>query len=993
MAPTRDSPAKTPEPSPSGSEPTVTEADGVPIPREQFSDVESERLFEQVRGRMFGKSGGKLRVGHYTVRRLLGAGAMGEVHLAVDEELDRPIAIKFVHANLASKRWAERLRLEARALARLQHPNVVHVYQVGDHEGRVYLAMEYIEGGSLGDWIRGKRPSWEQILAAYMDAARGLAAAHGAGVVHRDFKPDNVLRGNEGRVAVADFGLAALEDGPTLADDDEETLPRSATPALSRTGEVKGTPAYMPPEQFRGHSDARSDQFALCVSMFEGLWGRRPFPNRPLAAMLRGEADWTPVPPPNDGKVPGWIWPILRRGLSVDPDERFADVGELLAAIENGSLARRRRARVVRSGLAAVVVAGLSGGAVAYLSPSEVPVVDDCVALEVELADTWDGPRRERVAERFSAAATAPGEAWLADSEAPVAAGLDRWRERWLEARQDLCEARTGGDPVVLDRLGACLERHRLSTQALVDLLLAGDIDTLRAAPQAVQSLGDPHGCEREARQGGPPAPVEAIAAEVEQIRTEFALVEADLLTGRNDAALSKIDELAPRVAELDYVPLTAESTHLRGRALLGSRPEDGFAALELAADLAEGSRHDRVLADSWRWMAMVAATKLPDLERGRRWLRRADASATRIGVDALDKARLDYVRGNLHLLAKQPDAAIEQLEPTLATFEANDDRLYASHTASALGIAMLLDDGRYDRALELFERALAHSVQVHGPRHPAVAMAAYNLGQAAIEAGQPELARTLFERAVGIWAQMDELEARDAGRAHFVLAQIALSEGRNEAALEHAQASATSFEQTLAAGNIEHADAAAALAMSHYFLGQSEPAITAWRRAVAGYTEAYGSDDVYTANFRVGLGWALLAAGRIDEARVEFESGLATIEVAAGAGAAESTDARFGLIAVDLAQGRLEPAERRLTEFDASHLEGLELLQFELFRGLLTLRRDPSDPRSVEVLERARTLATQIPSGEATLSILLDSVGASATERELSNPKSRTRP
>jgi tetratricopeptide (TPR) repeat protein/tRNA A-37 threonylcarbamoyl transferase component Bud32 len=987
LAPTRDtrSTAKSPTPSPSSSdtEPTITEVEGVPIARERFSDVEGERLFEQVRARMFA-TGGKLRVGRYTIRRLLGAGAMGEVHLAVDEELDRPIAIKFVHAHLGRRRWAERLRVEARALARLAHPNVVRVYEVGEHEGRVYLAMEYIEGGSLGDWIRGKRPSWEQILAAYVDAGRGLAAAHGAGVVHRDFKPDNVLRGSDGRVAVADFGLAALEHGPTLADDeDEDEATRRPILAASRTGEVKGTPAYMPPEQFEGRSDARSDQFALCVSMFEGLWGRRPFPNRSLTELLRGEADWTPVPPPSDSKVPGWIWPILRRGLSPDPGDRFADVGELLAAIEQAELGRRRRARRVQSGLAAVVVGLASGGAVAWFNEAELPIVDDCVALEAELADTWDGPRRERMAERFSMAATESGEAWLADSEAPVAASLDRWRERWLESRRALCRARAGGDPVVLDRIGECLERHRRSTQAVVDLLLAGEVDTLREAPQAVQSLADPASCEREARQGGPPAAPEAVVAEVEQIRAEFALVEADLLTGRNDAALSKIEALTPQVAEIDHVPLSAELTHLRGRALLDSRPEEGFEALELAADLAEGARHDRVVADSWRWMAMVAATDFPDLDRGRRWLRRADASATRIGMEAIDEARLDYVRGNLYRIAKQPDAAIEQLEPALATFEAHDDRLYASHAASDLGIAVLLEGGEPDRALELFERALTHSEQVHGPRHPAVAMAAYNLGQAALEAGLPELARTLLERAVAIWAEADGLEARDAGRAHLALAQIALPESRLDAALEHARASAAAFDQSLAASDIEHAEAAAILATSHYFLGQFEPAVVEYRRAVAGYTEAYGPDDVYTANFRVGLGWALLAAGHVDEARAEFESGLATIESVSGSGSAESIDARFGLVAVDLATKRLEPASTRLAEFDEETLAGIEGLELELFRGLLALRRDPADPEGAAALQRAHTQAALIPSGAVTLAILLESV----------NPNPKTRP
>src|SRR5690606_12560399 len=231
---------------------------------------------------------------------------------------DRPIAIKLVHAHLADPSSTARLRVEARALARLAHPNVVHVYEVGEHDGRTYLAMEGIEGGSWRDWLATQPgPRWEQVLAAYLDAGRGLAAAHRAGVIHRDFKPDNVLRGSDGRVAVVDFGLAALEHGdpaPSAPMPGEEGEAwRSGAPTHDRTGEIAGTPAYMPPEQFRGRADARADQFALCVSLYEGLWGRRPFSRRTLEDVLHGRADWAPAEPPPRA-VAGWLWPILRRG-------------------------------------------------------------------------------------------------------------------------------------------------------------------------------------------------------------------------------------------------------------------------------------------------------------------------------------------------------------------------------------------------------------------------------------------------------------------------------------------------------------------------------------------------------------------------------------------------------------------------------------------------------------------------------------------------------
>ncbi|MFO7566345.1 MAG: serine/threonine-protein kinase [Enhygromyxa sp.] len=974
-----------------------------------FSDVEGARLFEQVRSQLFGQPRA-LTVGRYRILRRIGAGAMAEVQLGVDEDLDRLVAIKFVHVHLASHGWAERMRVEARALARLAHPNVVHVYEVGEHQGHVYLAMEYIEGSNLREWIcppsrrcaslrfsrsgiwppsrrcasrrffrsgSGPSPSWEQVLAAYLDAGRGLAAAHGAGVIHRDFKPENVLRGDDGRIAVADFGLAALEQSRALVTEEEvteeEDLERSIhrSAIRSRTDEIKGTPAYMPPEQFRGRSDARADQFALCVSLYEGLWGERPFARLSIDEAPGEPTDWIPRPPPRQSPVPGWLWPILRRGLAYDPADRWPSVDELLAAIERRLHGRRRRARWLGSGAVALGVGVLSGVGFSWWRAPEP--IDACATLEGELEGTWDAQRREQLSAAFSRASRTPGAAWLAGTAVPVIAGLDAWRERWLDRRNALCRARVGGDRVILDRVGACLEHQRRSTAATVELLLAGEVEVLSEAPLAVQRLADPRACEREARQGGPPEPPRAIAAEVERLRAALARIEASLTTGAHQAAHEQVEALTAEVAELDYAPLRAELALLRGRALLASRPPQGLEVLEQAADLAEGARHDRVVAESWERMATLAATEYPDLERGRQWLRRAEAAAERLGVEPLDRARLDFVRGNLELLARELDAAIELLEPALAVFEDHGDLLHASFTASALGLA-LLDHGEERRAIELFERALRQREQVYGAHHPGVALAAYNLGRALL-AERPELAPALLERAVEIWTTAESLPTRDLGLAHFALAQLALDQGRFAPALEHARAAAIVLHDTVPADDILHAEIAMLLATSHYFLGMGEEALVAYRQAVAGYSAAYGVDDVYTANFRVGLAWALLATGQVEEARAEFQAGLETIEAKLGVGSEDSVDARLGLLAVELAGGRIERATERLAGFEAPPLDELNLLVFELFRAELALRLD--DPEGANLLAQVRAQARQIDGGEATLAVLLSSVGA----------------
>jgi tRNA A-37 threonylcarbamoyl transferase component Bud32/tetratricopeptide (TPR) repeat protein len=955
------------------------DSDNEARPAPEFSDIEGRLLFAQLRERMFARST-ELRVGRYCIRRRLGAGAMGEVHLAFDEDLDRPIAIKFVHRHLASGRWAERLRQEARALARLAHTNVVHVYEVGEFEGRVYLAMEYIEGRSLRDWIRSERPSWDQVLAAYLDAARGLAAAHGAGIVHRDFKPDNVLRGDDGRIAVADFGLAAV--GQREATADQHTTFDDELASVGRSGEVKGTPAYMPPEQFLGRADARADQFALCVSLYEGLWDRRPFPKRSLAEVLHEQVDWTPMPPPRKSAVASWLWPILLRGLAPDPADRWPSLDELIAAIERARLARRKRARLWVSGFAVLGVALLSGAAAAWWATPAA--IDDCATLDTELDGSWDPQRREQLLAVFERAAQRSGGSWLSDSGELVADELDRWRSTWLQARAQLCQARAGGDPVVLDRHGACLERQRREVAATIELLLAGTPESLREAPRAVQGLADPRACEHEARQGGPAAPAPAIAEAVERVREQLPRVEAELAMKQVEVARARAETLHAEARALGDSALRAEVGLIYGQALLNANlAERGFEVLEQTVDLAEGSRHDRVAADAWRSMAMYAVTEARELERGRRWLRRADAAAVRIGVDPLVSARLDYVRGNLLLLANEVELGIELLERTALQLEQQGDLVYASHAVSDRGVA-LLGQGQTQLALAAFERALALRVQVYGPRHPDVGWAAYNLGQATFEFGGSDEARPLLERAVEIWRVSGSVGQQELGRARFILAQLELDAGRFDRGLEHALEAGELFEQTLAPTRIEHAEVAVLVATAHYFLAQPQSAVDAYRRAVAGSLEVHGADDLYTASYRVGLGWALLAAGELEAARGEFAAGRATLEAKLGVGVDETVDVRLGLIAVALAEGSLAHAETGLREFSTPPTGELDIVTYELLRGMTTLRADPSDAQGAAALGRARAQARRVAGGEAMLEVLLDSLRADPNERRI---------
>ena len=270
-------------------------------------------------------------VGRYTVLERLGAGAMGVVYAAYDPELDRKIALKLLSAHEGrgrdKERRQERLIREAKAIAKLSHPNVVGIFDVGVHEGQVFLAMEYLGGGTLRDWLDAARRPWSEIVKMFIAVGHGLAAAHAEGLIHRDFKADNVLLDKAGKPKVADFGLvrlraAALEPQPA-APADAVAVPADGDPAapaaralLTRTGAFAGTPAYMAPEQFLGRPiDARTDQFAFCVALYEALYGRRPFAGDTVMALGGAVVAGRLIDPPKDSDVPGWIRRNVLRGI------------------------------------------------------------------------------------------------------------------------------------------------------------------------------------------------------------------------------------------------------------------------------------------------------------------------------------------------------------------------------------------------------------------------------------------------------------------------------------------------------------------------------------------------------------------------------------------------------------------------------------------------------------------------------------------------------
>lgn len=315
------------------------------------------------------------QVGRYVVLDRVGSGGFGDVYAAYDPDLDRKIAVKIMKTRenkLGTAR--EQLSREAQALAKLSHKNVLTVYDFGDVQGDVFLAMEFVDGNTLKEWFAQEERSWNDVLEVMMPAGEGLAAAHHSGLVHSDFKPQNVLIDREGEIRVADFGLAKalIRSNTTTSEaqdhDGEIQAHRETMIPLTREGQPRGrrpsaagSPAYMAPEQFRGCDvNELSDQFSYAVTLFEGLYGRRPYPQRTIrelkAAVLAGAYD----PPPDDSTVPRWLRDVVLKGIAQAPEDRFTSMDEFLAALRADPAKARKR--MVRTGGTLGITALMSAG-------------------------------------------------------------------------------------------------------------------------------------------------------------------------------------------------------------------------------------------------------------------------------------------------------------------------------------------------------------------------------------------------------------------------------------------------------------------------------------------------------------------------------------------------------------------------------------------------------------------------------------------------------
>jgi serine/threonine protein kinase/tetratricopeptide (TPR) repeat protein len=697
------------------------------------------------------------RVGRFIIQSALGVGGMGVVHAADDPVLGRKVALKLIHADHgegpANDEWRARLLREARAIARLSHPNVITVHDIGLHGDQPFVAMELVEGSTLRSWLAASRRSWRDIVAVFVAAGRGLLAAHRAGLVHRDFKPDNVLIGHDGRIRVTDFGLACPL--PDVDRDDAGGSPEPDETAgviepwiedhqgrLTRTGTLVGTPGYIAPEVLRGRpADFASDQFSFCVALHEALFRKRPLPG----------ASPKPV-----GDVPGWLAQTVQRGLSVRPADRFPSMESLLVALNREPIRRRR----IQLGVAAVAV--ISVGAAASVVLAGKPEPELCTGALEQVSAVWNPGVAARVQSSFIATARPHAQ----PSADRVAERVTLYTGQWATMHRAACLSTARGEqsPELLDRRLSCLDRRLYHVAALLDLFVREpDGNLVDRAIDLVGKLEPLSTCTDSAAllsRVALPADL-AQRARVVELERQVDRGELERLAGRPQAGADAAAAVLQAQKDLDHAPLAAQAEGVLGRSLddLG-RTAEAREALGRAQRIAQRTGDARLVVNLMLDLLVVVGVRQEHYGEAKLLAELVEGALDRPelrGDEAL-RARLLAALGSVAIQEKRVDRAVELQREVLAIRRrilpaiSADVALAEEGLGSALRLKALQSEAR----LHYFE-ALAIRRQLQGDRHPLVAAPHINLGASFLDDAKYEDARTHLLAALAILEPIPE--------------------------------------------------------------------------------------------------------------------------------------------------------------------------------------------------------------------------------------------
>jgi serine/threonine protein kinase/tetratricopeptide (TPR) repeat protein len=891
---------------------------------------------ELVRAALFRKSA-LTRIGRFTLLECIGAGAMGEVYAAYDEQLDRKVALKLVRSNVnASARADERLLREARTLAQVSHPNVVQVYEAGVHEHGVFLAMEFIRGKTLTAWLESaaelpRRQRQNEILHRFIAAGRGLEAAHAAGLAHRDFKPDNVLVGEDGRVRVVDFGLARAVVGVRAA---------SASDAGREAVEVSGVAATELP---RGDVFVQTDASTLDAALPGASSAtEEPAPIELVEAPARAESG---RPDPEAGHpagrkaaerltttgfvmgTPRYMAPEQMRGLAADhQSDQFSfcvalfhalygtwpfegkSFVELMRTVESGEIRSPSQPAHVSALVRKALLRGLSrdpadrfpsmtellrvledslqgrwrtgrvrGAAAAViivgvgLAALALTPGDPCADVTADIDALWTPARKRALEDAFTATALP-----YARTTWQTTAGLiDRYVDAWRDEARDTCEDREAGryvSPAIHDRRMMCLDVRRQHLDALLATVESSPADSVERAVDAAASLPGLAACNDVAslEKGMAPVPP-ALAKTVEAVRQRLAEARIQQFFGHLDEAIDIAEQQRRAVESLPYEPVRAEALHLVGSILVARDTTEDAARAEAlllqAVDLAASVHHDELVVDIWHQLTFLARVHHATTREGHRWSGHEQAAVRRAGDRPEARARALQALGQLFYKDGDYPRAAEQYRAAIALLVAVPGQDLLLATCREALASTERRLGNFDAARVLFEHALKVSSERLGAEHPVTVKWQRNFAQMLIEAEDLDPARELLERALGTWTRLQGTSNLLAGNMHADLADIELAAGAFEKARMHVRSMAAIYEQARAPGHIDHASPLFLSGRIERQQGNLAAARAAFEGAVDIRRRHVGDRDPWVGVIRTFLAETLVEAGSHEEA------------------------------------------------------------------------------------------------------------------------------
>jgi len=853
-------------------------------------------------------------IGRFVVLGVLGSGGMGVVYSAYDPHLDRKVAIKLLAS--AAMRSAEdskiRLLREAQAMAKINHPNVIKVHEVGTYGEQIYLAMEFADAGTLRGWIKETPRPVAEVLDAYREAGRGLAAAHAVGLVHRDFKPDNVLMSRDGAIRVTDFGLVSVINAVTRAT--TEPVPAyegslsDDTPLsqdLTRTGSIMGTPTYMAPEQFLGRaSTAQTDQFSFCVALYEALYKMRPFAGASYAelsvSVLAGEM----LPAPPDSQVPSWLRRVLVRGLAADPAQRYGSMSELIEALSRHPEQRRRR--WIAAGVGGVVGAGAIAAVMLV-----IPHGPTCGTGDDRIAAVWNPAMRARLDKGFAASNRPHATASLDRLSALV----DTWSASWKAGYVDACYAtRVRGDQSshVMDLRMQCLARRLDDTRTTLDTLATGGGDAVDHAFDAILALPSVVPCADAAGLTAAVAPPEtdAVRKAVAAVRTQLATAKTERKLGRYKPGLATAQAALTAARASKYAPVIAEALVAVGQLQSDLADPASGATLAEAMHVATAAGDTTTTIDAATWR-MFELTQHNSYDLAQEIGELADATAQHARPPTDIAVRLDDTVGLL--LAKRgqakPAQARYEAALALARRELGNDHPGTMTTLNQLG-NLYKQQGKFADARAALEEVVASRERIVGKDHPDVAAALNNLGNIYRVEGKLDDAKRLYDRALAIRIAALGPDHPEVGTSYNNLGTFYSEKGDDATAKLQFEKALAIWEKAYGKDSVELASAVANLGQALNALGDHAGARIQYERAEKLIEAAHGPDHPDVAAVIGNLGVVALDEGKYDEALRLYRRAEDIVEKAYGPDHPDVADYLANITTVYKHMGKLREAD-----------------------------------------------------------------------------------